>query len=744
MRIILATDPPWALTANSKQMAELAHRLQADLHTVYWMPTWGFSNGGSVTWEGIEILPGDDAFGNEIIKHHVNAYAAHLVITRGWGKNFPEFGGSDFASWAWHPDIVTRKILRKSNRIVAVSEEEAKDLEHESGVLPVLIPRGIPKIFMESTLDVVPSNTFRHNHGIADDAFLMSAIGTVDPHWKRMLDAFKIFRDRHENAVLYLQTDMHRPLDLLEYGTKIGIAPDSVSTPHGYQLHRGYFDETIAAMYQESDVHLVPGMAIQPILEAMACGTPVITTERPQAREVMLMDGLGAMVPPVTMHEGQPLLDIEAWVDSMESAYEFDETEMARHGACCQMAVTDHDWDRVYEGYWKPALENFEKEEKDRNTKIPLAVGQSIDKRTTAFLEDMGFDEELKCEIVRKTDMGGNTQDERSHNAHVTSWGEHPNIIKILREDEDEFGRYYFDTEKMVPLTELSDFTPEQAEWILSDIRAGLQFMHERGAAHCDINPRNILLSDTKKVDDTWVTGANARAIIFDFDFIQTGLDPAIAWACDYDPLRIDVLPYAVPVMKNGIATRGFHRVVTHVRNLPFDKSHATMRGDMPYQMIDGVGERDPDHRWEILKPDVTGKRVLDIGCNLGYFSDRSMKEGAKSVFALDRDEHIVQAAKILHPDTLNGNVVQMDLDEELPKGEFDVAFCLSVWQHTRAGKRPLLDLLKNIPVVYWEDANLTKPDLEQMGFGVERLARSERGRNLFKLTSRVKEAVHG
>ena len=98
MRIILATDPPWAQTANSKQMAELAHRLQADLHTVYWMPTWGFSNGGSVTWEGIEILPGDDAFGNEIIKHHVNAYAVHLVITRGWGKNFPDFGGSDFAS----------------------------------------------------------------------------------------------------------------------------------------------------------------------------------------------------------------------------------------------------------------------------------------------------------------------------------------------------------------------------------------------------------------------------------------------------------------------------------------------------------------------------------------------------------------------------------------------------------------------------------------------------------------------
>ena len=173
-------------------------------------------------------------------------------------------------------------------------------------------------------------------------------------------------------------------------------------------------------------------------------------------------------------------------------------------------------------------------------------------------------------------------------------------------------------------------------------------------------------------------------------------------------------------------------------------ESHATSNPDMPYQQIDGVGERDCAHRWSILRPEVKGKRVLDIGCNLGYFSDRSMKEGARSVFALDRDEFIVQSARTLHPDTLDGNCVQMDLDEALPQGEYDVAFCLSVWQHTRAGKRPLLDLLKTIPVVYWEDANLTKPDLEQMGFGVERLARSERGRNLFKLTSDVLEATRG
>jgi hypothetical protein len=116
------------------------------------------------------------------------------------------------------------------------------------------------------------------------------------------------------------------------------------------------------------------------------------------------------------------------------------------------------------------------------------------------------------------------------------------------------------------------------------------------------------------------------------------------------------------------------------------------------------------------------------------------LEEGAESVLAVDRDKAILESAKRLHAN-LNGNAIQMDLNETLPEGEFDVCFCLSVWQHLKAGKRPLLEYLKAIPVIYWEDANLTKPEMERMGFGVERIGASERGRNLFKLTSEVNRA---
>lgn len=747
MRIILATDAPWIPTANSKQMAELAHRLQADLHTVYWMPTTSFSDGGTLEWEGVTILSGDDNYGNQIIKYHVRSTGAHLVITRGWAECFPQYGGSDFAWWAWHPGPISRGILRKSTRILGVSQDECGQLEKISGVMPFHVPRGIAEAYTNIE-DREAVETFKRNHRIEDGDYVLSAIGPQDPHWKRMLDAFKLFHDNHENAVLYLHTDVERPLNLFQYCADIGLPDETIRLPHGLDLHMGYYDTAIAAMYHASDVHLVPGLAVQPIVESLACGTPVLTTDRPEAKEIMEVNGLGALVPPVTMHEGQPLLDAEAWAAELENAYKLTESERANHSACCQILAQQYHWRPVYEQHWKQWIATFEREERERITITPLSGAEIDSKRGTALLEDLGFVEEFGCEVARKTAIGGNSQEEDARNEIVKSWGPHPNIIPILRDGEDKFGRYYFDTPKLAPLRHIHNFSKQQGDKILDGLRVGLAFMHERGAAHCDVNPRNVLLTDTHVVGEEdcqlceckhakWEMGSDMSAVIFDFDYMQSGLDPETARLCDYEPLDERAIAYAVPVMQSGLATRGFHRVVTHIRNLDYGHSYASARPDMPYQLIDGVGERDCDERWARLHPDVKGKRVLDLGCNLGYFAARAIEEGAASVFAVDRDKAIVRAANELYP-SLNGNCIQMDLDKALPEGEFDVCFCLSTWMHLRDGKRPMLDFLKRIPVVYWEDANLTKADLKYWGFDVERLARSERGRNLFKLTPKV------
>ncbi len=730
MRIILATDAPWLHNSNTKQMAELARRLMDDLHTVYWMPTRGFSDGGTLSWEGIEVLPGDDEMGNSIIAHHVLTTGAQLVITRGDASNFTHYGGSDFAWFAWKPGDLTRRILRKANKSIAISRERGLKLE-KRGILPVVIPPGISECFTTAPERELVKR-FRDYHEIPENAFLMSVLGNNDPHWKRMLSALKLFRDKHDDAILYMHTDPTRPMALLDYAEEIGLPEGSLRWPDAYNFHRGFPDNMIAAMYKASRVHIVPGRAIVPMLEALAIGTPVLMTETGESQQFNEVDNLGAQVPPITWHENNPLLDVDEYAKQMERAYEMSIDARGNHSQICQMIVRDLHWKKLYEEKWRPLIAEFEGEEQIRKSRLVLRGSQPRDgKRDTKQLEDRG-------DVVRKYDIGGGSQDERLLNAVVTGWGLHPNIITILEEGEDEFGRYWFDTPKLAPCHEVSGFTTEQADKILADVRAGLAFMHEHGAAHCDINARNILLTDTKRDGDEWIIGPDMGAIIFDFDFLQTGLDPEVAALCDFDPLDERALEYAVPIMRAGIATRGFHRLVTHVRNLPFDSNTSTSKPDVPYQKIDGVGERDCEERWGWLKPDVKGKRVLDLGTNLGYFASRSIEEGAESVLAVDRDKSILVSARKLHAN-LDGNATQMDLNETLPEGEFDVAFCLSVWQHLKAGKRPLLAYLRKIPVVYWEDANLTKPELERMGFAVERIGASERGRNLFKLTSEVR-----
>ena len=185
------------------------------------------------------------------------------------------------------------------------------------------------------------------------------------------------------------------------------------------------------------------------------------------------------------------------------------------------------------------------------------------------------------------------------------------------------------------------------------------------------------------------------------------------------------------------------HTVVAYLRQVDLRPSGATGLKGVPYQAIDGVGERDPQERWEAFQPSVDGKRVLDLGCNLGFFSARALAAGATSVEGYDRDAVVLESAVTLHPE-LDGSLAVMDLNKTVPEGEYDVAFCLSVYQHLEpAARERVLQLLKTVPVIYWEDSVLDAKGLKAQGFEVELLGRSERVRDLCKLTSPALEVAN-
>lgn len=75
------------------------------------------------------------------------------------------------------------------------------------------------------------------------------------------------------------------------------------------------------------------------------------------------------------------------------------------------------------------------------------------------------------------------------------------------------------------------------------------------------------------------------------------------------------------------------------------------------------------------MLPDLTGKRVIDLGCGFGWFSRWARENGALSVLGLDVSEKMLSRAKT---DTADGMIEYRIQDLEvlqLPEASFDFAY---------------------------------------------------------------------
>ena len=105
------------------------------------------------------------------------------------------------------------------------------------------------------------------------------------------------------------------------------------------------------------------------------------------------------------------------------------------------------------------------------------------------------------------------------------------------------------------------------------------------------------------------------------------------------------------------------------------------------------------DMRKGILDPHlgiVSGKSVLDIGCNNGYFTIEAMKRGARRAVGVDESNAILGARGLAEEEGVAAEFWQADLDSKefrrfCPK--FDVVFLLSVLTHVH-DKDEFLDWL--------------------------------------------------
>jgi glycosyltransferase involved in cell wall biosynthesis len=189
--------------------------------------------------------------------------------------------------WQVHPELYPRKlrvmygalfpwVLRRADRIIAVSRSTADDLIRRAGVAASridVVHHGIDPAFAGPDDQVAPSG----------NAPYLLAVGGISPrkNTRRLIEAFTRWRGRGGHRSAYQLRITGTSLD-----TSVG---DEGELPAGVTL-LGYVDKAVLRqLYSGAAAFLYPsiyeGFGL-PIIEAMACGAPVLTSTTASAPEV--------------------------------------------------------------------------------------------------------------------------------------------------------------------------------------------------------------------------------------------------------------------------------------------------------------------------------------------------------------------------------------------------------------------------------------------------------------------------
>jgi glycosyltransferase involved in cell wall biosynthesis len=195
-------------------------------------------------------------------------------------------------------DVVPRSVHR-ADFIIADSENTRNDLVVLLGVRPssvAVVPGGVEERF-KPVDDVVKLRGARDTLGLKDEPFIL-AIGVIEPrkNLNRLMDAFTALKQRGS---------VPPDLKLVLAGGR-GWLYDDIFEHHAASLVRddillpGFVaDDLLPAIYSAAEVLAFPslyeGFGL-PILEAMACGTPVVASRSSCLPEVA--EGAALLIDP--------------------------------------------------------------------------------------------------------------------------------------------------------------------------------------------------------------------------------------------------------------------------------------------------------------------------------------------------------------------------------------------------------------------------------------------------------------
>ncbi len=382
MRILWLSNSPLAPSGYGGQSALFGPRIRDLGHEVAYAANFHMH---SVNYEGIPIHDagggGPREAGNGKLGMWARIHKADWVICLydAWVMNPEAWPDVNMALWApvdHHPipAIVGGVLHHERVRPIAMSRF-GENWMRKVDLDPLYIPHGVDTSVYKQD-DKARCLTALTQGKIPEDAFLVGMVA-ANRGWSlhasrksfpEAFAAFARFSKRHPDAYLYVHSESEgngNAQQLKVLAELLGIS-DRVLIPPMEAWWQNIFDGPfMVGMYSAFDVLLNPSMSEGfgiPIIEAQACGVPVIVTNHSAMPELCgsgwLVDGQEWWHDQMSAWAFMPF--IHSIEEQLENAYKMRGDEKMRQQA--RRFAETYDADRITEVYWKPALEVLQEE----------------------------------------------------------------------------------------------------------------------------------------------------------------------------------------------------------------------------------------------------------------------------------------------------------------------------------------------------------------------------------------------
>ena len=378
LKILFNSNAPWVPSGYGMQMRQILPRIRDMGYDVACICFYGLE-GGKIFLDGMWMYPKlMHVYGGDAMWKHQESYGADCVISLQDIWTIHPFDLQKIKNWipilpidhSPAPPAVLER-LPLSYRMISMSEFGNDELK-KAGYHSTYIPHSIEP----DLLKPVDKKEARKKLGLPEEGFIFGMVSANKDNpprkgFQQAMEAFQMFHDKHPDSYLYLhlsQQDAGGGFPIDSFAKVLGIEKFIFKTPeYAQQVEMSTAD--MSYVYSSFNCLLSPstneGFGV-PIIEAQACGVPVIVTDFTSMPELIKEGITGEKVKvayqrfdPQQSFVGNP--DTDDLYAKMEKVFKYpDPAKTAKD--CRKHVLRRFNPDVVFDTYWKPFLEKLEKE----------------------------------------------------------------------------------------------------------------------------------------------------------------------------------------------------------------------------------------------------------------------------------------------------------------------------------------------------------------------------------------------